>query len=103
VVDGSDGSLDVDKLLSAFQEFFREHSEHWLERFQYKEAGPQLLMQALLQRIVNSGGRIEREYGLGMMRTDLLLLWPLSTAKPGQSSWTRWPGSVQKVVLDEGF
>lgn len=30
-----------------------------------------------MQRIVNSGGRIEREYGLGRMRTDLLLLWPL--------------------------
>ena len=24
----------------------REHSEHWVERFQYKEAGPQLLLQA---------------------------------------------------------
>lgn len=96
----SDGHLDVNKLLSAFQEFFREHSEHWLERFQYKEAGPQLLMQAFLQRIVNSGGRIEREYGLGRMRTDLLLLWPLNTAKPGQPSWTRWQGPVQKTVIE---
>ena len=70
------GGLDLGKLLSAFQAFFREHSEHWVERFQYKEAGPQLLLQAFLQRIVNSGGRIEREYGLGRMRTDLLILWP---------------------------
>ncbi len=95
-----DGSMDVNKLLSAFQEFFQEHSEHWLERFQYKEAGPQLLMQAFLQRIVNSGGRIEREYGLGKMRTDLLLLWPLDMAEPGKPSWTRWQGSVQKVVIE---
>ena len=72
----ADGGLDVGKLLSAFQAFFREHSEHWVERFQYKEAGPQLLLQAFLQRIVNSGGRIEREYGLGRGRTDLLLVWP---------------------------
>ena len=72
----ADGGLDVGKLLSAFQSFFREHSEHWVERFQYKEAGPQLLLQAFLQRIVNSGGRIEREYGLGRGRTDLLLVWP---------------------------
>ena len=36
----ADGGLDVGKLLSAFQVFFREHSEHWVERFQYKEAGP---------------------------------------------------------------
>lgn len=71
-----DGRLDLSKLLAAFQIFFREHSEHWIERFAYKEAGPQLLLQAFLQRIVNGGGRIEREYGLGRLRTDLLLRWP---------------------------
>ncbi len=70
------GGLEVDRLMSAFQAFFREHSEHWMGRFQYQEAGPQLLLQAFLQRIVNSGGRIEREYGLGRGRTDLLILWP---------------------------
>jgi len=72
----ADGGLDLVKLLSAFQAFFREHSEHWVERFDYREAGPQLLLQAFLQRIVNGGGRIEREYGLGRGRTDLLILWP---------------------------
>ena len=71
----ADGSLDMVKLMTAFQTFFREHSEHWVTRFQYQEAGPQLLLQAFLQRIVNSGGRIEREYGLGRMRTDLLIVW----------------------------
>jgi len=71
-----DGALDLPKLLAAFQEFFREHSEHWLERFEYREAGPQLLLQAFLQRIVNGGGRVEREYGLGNRRTDLLIVWP---------------------------
>lgn len=83
----SDGRLDMEKLLSAFQTFFRENSEHWVERFQYKEAGPQLLLQAFLQRIVNGGGRIEREYGLGRMRTDLFLLW-------------KHPSGVQKVVIE---
>ena len=72
----ADGVLDLTRLLAAFQAFFREHSEHWIERFQYREAGPQLLLQAFLQRIVNSGGRVEREYGLGRMRTDLLIVWP---------------------------
>ena len=72
----ADGSLNVVKLMTEFQTFFREHSEHWVTRFQYREAGPQLLLQAFLQRIVNSGGRIEREYGLGRGRTDLLILWP---------------------------
>ena len=70
------GGLDVARLLAAFQAFFREHSEHWLGRFDYAEAGPQLLLQAFLQRVVNSGGRIEREYGLGRGRTDLLIVWP---------------------------
>ena len=70
-----DDSLDTQKLLIAFQEFFREHSEHWVERFDYKEAGPQLLLQAFLQRVVNGGGRIHREYGLGRGRTDLLVEW----------------------------
>ena len=36
---GEDGSLLTDKLLTAFQAFFREHSEHWVERFQYKQRG----------------------------------------------------------------
>ena len=72
----ADGDLDMDGLLAGFQRFFREHSEHWIERFQYKEAGPQLLLQAFLHRIVNGGGRIEREYALGRRRTDLLIVWP---------------------------
>ena len=72
----ADGGLDVAKLLAAFQTFFREHSEHWVARFDYQEAGPQLLLQAFLQRVVNGGGRIEREYGLGRGRTDLLIVWP---------------------------
>ena len=95
---GADGTLEMGKLLAAFQEFFREHSEHWVERFQYKEAGPQLLLQAFLQRIVNSGGRIEREYGLGRRRTDLLLVWPVGgdrgRLRPELSRRT------QKVVIE---
>ena len=71
----ADGGLNLRKLLAAFQAFFRAHSEHWSKRFLYQEAWPQLLLQAFLQRIVNSGGRIEREYGLGRGRTNLLIVW----------------------------
>ena len=88
------GNLDLAKLLAGFQEFFREHSEHWVERFQYKEAGPQLLLQAFLQRVVNSGGRIEREYGLGRGRTDLLVLWPRNGVSGGE------PGGWRKFVVE---
>ena len=74
-VDAS-GALLLGKLLEAFQEFYRENSEHWVDRYGLREAGPQLLLQAFLQRVVNSGGRIEREYALGRGRTDLLVVWP---------------------------
>ena len=83
----ANGRLDMEKLLVAFQQFYREHSEHWLAGMAYKEAGPQLLMQAFLQRIVNGGGRVEREYGLGRRRTDLLVIW-------------QYPGGVQRVVIE---
>ena len=73
----SDGSLDMDGLLAAFQEFFRQNSEHWIRRAQYTEAGPQLVLQAFLHRVVNAKGRIEREYALGSRRVDLLVVWPL--------------------------
>ena len=86
----ADGGLDLPKLLEAFQTFYREHSEHWLGRFDYAEAGPQLLLQAFLQRIVNGGGRIEREYGLGRGRTDLLIVWPRGDA----------PGDLDKFVVE---
>ena len=73
----AEGGLDVAGLIEGFQTFFREHSEHWVQRFErYHEAGPQLLLQAYLQRVVNGGGRIEREYALGRGRVDLLILWP---------------------------
>ena len=70
-----DGSLDMEALLTGFQQFFRENSEHWSQRFEYQEAGPQLLLQAYLQRVVNGGGLVHREYGLGRGRTDLLVTW----------------------------
>ena len=71
------GGLDIDKLLAAFQDFFRQNSEHWIRRAPYTEAGPQLVLQAFLHRVVNGRGRIEREYALGTRRVDLLLVWPV--------------------------
>ena len=85
-----DGGLNMTKLLTAFRTFFGEHSEHWLGRFSdYPEAGPQLILQAYLQRVVNGGGRIEREYGLGRGRTDLLVLWPREAGQPSDL-WERF-------------
>ncbi|MDR2690406.1 MAG: ATP-binding protein, partial [Azoarcus sp.] len=85
--------LDMPKLLAAFQQFFRENVEAWIGRFDYKEAGPQLLMQAFLQRIINGGGRISREYGLGRRRTDLFIEWPLDEARGLY-------GPIQRIVIE---
>jgi len=85
--------LDMPKLLAAFQQFFREHSDIWSEGFDYKEAAPQLLMQAFLQRIVNGGGHINREYGLGRRRTDLFIEWPLIEDQGIH-------GPLQRVVIE---
>ena len=84
------GVVDLRKLLTAFATFYREHAEHWLRRFkEYGEAAPQLILQAYLQRVVNGGGRIEREYGLGRGRTDLLVLWPSEAGAP-YDLWRRF-------------
>ena len=80
----ANGGLDMDKLLAAFQDFFRQNSEHWVQRAQYTEAGPQLVLQAFLHRVVNGEGRIEREYALGSRRVDLLVVWPGGEALPGR-------------------
>jgi hypothetical protein len=85
--------LDLPKLLTAFQQFFRENADAWIERFDYKEAGPQLLMQAFLQRVINGGGRINREYGLGRKRTDLFIEWPVDEQQG-------FHGPVQRIVLE---
>ena len=88
-VDGA-GRLDLTKLLTAFATFFGEHSKHWLAHLgEYREAGPQLILQAYLQRVVNGGGRIEREYGLGRGRTDLLVPWPREAGQPSEP-WERF-------------
>ena len=79
-----DGGLNMDKLMAAFQLFFRENSEHWVERADYREAGPQLVLQAFLHRVVNGAGRIEREYALGSRRVDLLVVWPPEAGRPGR-------------------
>ena len=71
-----DGSLDIHKLIGAFQGYFRQHSESWVERYGHREAGPQLVLHAYLHRVINSGGRITREYAVARGRTDLLVEWP---------------------------
>lgn len=96
-----DGTLDMDKLLEAFVMFYRRHSESWLERFEYKEAGHQLLLMAFLQRIVNGGGRIEREMAVGNGRTDLAVFWKTQVIpielKMKHDKWSE-PEGIQQIA-----
>ncbi len=73
----ADGGLDVGRLLDDFVAFWREHAESFLERQPYSEAAAQLVCMAYLQRIVNGGGYIDREYAVGSGRMDLCIRWPL--------------------------
>lgn len=77
----SEGHLEMTKLMADFQDFFRQNSEHWLRQIDYTEAAPQLLLQAYLHRVLNSGGHVAREYALGRGRTDLLVTWPAPDGK----------------------
>src|SRR5690606_25278444 len=69
----ADGSLDPDRLLGAFLEFWRQHGEPLLGAAPYHEVAPHLVMMAFLHRVVNGGGSIEREYAIGSGRMDLLV------------------------------
>ncbi|MCP4694609.1 MAG: ATP-binding protein [Desulfobacterales bacterium] len=68
-----DGRLDMEALIEAFQKFYRRHSEAWLEKYDFREVGRQLLLMAFLQRIINNGGTIEREMAVGNGRCDLFV------------------------------
>ena len=70
-----DGSLDMAKLMAAWQVFWREDGHLAAEGFSYREAGPHLMLMAFLQRIINGGGKIVREYGLGRGALDLVVEW----------------------------
>ncbi len=67
------GVLNMKKLLTDFQNFWRENSAIWEEKFYYKEAAPHLILTAFLQRVINTGGRIDREMATGRKRIDLCI------------------------------
>jgi hypothetical protein len=57
------------ELLADRQTFWRKDGHLAAEGFAYREVGPNLMLMAFLQRVVNGGGRIERGYGLGRARS----------------------------------
>jgi hypothetical protein len=75
-----DGRLDFDRMVREFAEFWREHGELLAAEISYHEVAPQLVLMAYLQRVVNGGGYVDREYGAGRKRIDLLIRWPFTGA-----------------------
>ena len=57
---------------------WREHAEGFVQVEDYHEVGAQLLVMAYLQRVVNGGGQILREYAAGSERIDILIKWPVA-------------------------
>jgi hypothetical protein len=65
------GRIDFGALLDAFVAFWLRHGEALLGSSPYSEAAPHLVLMAFLHRVVNGGGRVEREYAIGSGRLDL--------------------------------
>ncbi len=65
------GRFDMRAMLKEFQHFWRENSESWRDRFDYREAAPHLILMGFLQRVLNGGGRVVREMAAGTGRLDL--------------------------------
>lgn len=76
-----DGRLDMKMLLDEFTDFWCQHADALTNRITYKEAATQIIFMAFLQRVVNGGGYIDREYGVGRGRVDLLVRFPYKDAE----------------------
>lgn len=70
-----DGGVDMQGLLLAFQDFWRENAQMNKAPFEYNEAYPHIVLQAFLQRVLNGGGEIIREMALGKGALDLGVLF----------------------------
>jgi hypothetical protein len=68
-----DGGLNIEKVLTQFYDFYREHGEMITKRKNYTEAAHHLIFLSWLQRIVNGGGRVFREYASGLGSMDVLV------------------------------
>ncbi|MBF0405769.1 MAG: AAA-like domain-containing protein [Candidatus Riflebacteria bacterium] len=68
-----DGTLNMPEMLKNFQAFWRRHADTWEQKSDYTEAFPHLLVLAFMQRIINGGGRVEREYAAGRGRMDIAI------------------------------
>jgi type II secretory pathway predicted ATPase ExeA len=97
-IDEKNNVIDMQKVMTSFQEFYAENAEAWLERYTYKESVHHLLLMAFLQRIVNAGGEIVREMAAGNGRVDLLVKYK-NQKTAIELKIKRGEQSIQKAML----
>ena len=69
-----EGRLDLPALLEAFRQWWRENADIAGRPIpEYPEAVPHLALCGFLQRVVNGGGRVHREFAAGRGAMDLLI------------------------------
>lgn len=72
----SDGRLDIPRMLEEFTSFWLENGEWMTKGTGYNEAGAQIVFMAFLQRMIGDDGFVDREFGIGTGRADLLVRRP---------------------------
>jgi hypothetical protein len=75
-----DGRLDFRLVLGEFAAWWRQYGEFLVKGEVYHEVAPQLIFMAFLTRIVNGGGFVDCEYGVGRGRVDVLVRKPYTDA-----------------------
>jgi len=73
----SEGRLDFPALVDAFLQWWRENEQSITVHGnkQYPEALPHLSFMAFLQRVVNGGGQVMREYAAGRKAIDIVVTY----------------------------
>ncbi len=70
----TNGTLDFPALVGAFRDYWRENADIITEHLpDFPEAVAHIAYMAFLQRVVNGGGRVEREFAAGRGAVDLVV------------------------------
>ncbi len=111
----ANGRLNPRQFLLNFQAFWLKDGEVMMRSAPYHEAAPHLVLMAYLQRVINGGGRIEREYAAGYGRLDLLLIygdqqmaievkvWNDKQADPLMDGLEQTERYLKRLDLSEGY
>jgi hypothetical protein len=76
-----DDRFDLRGMLASFAALWVEHGRALAAKQQnYREIAPHIVPVGFLQRVVNGGGYVDREYGIATGRIDILLRWPYTDA-----------------------